>query len=53
MTHLPFIAGAYALAVAVPVWLAIDAWTRIARARKRLAALDTRDRMTDRARGTA
>ena len=44
MTHLPFIAGSYALAVIVPAWLALSAWTRLGRARKRLAALDTRTR---------
>ena len=42
MTHLPFIAGSYALAVAVPAWLAISAWTRLGRARRRLAVLDPR-----------
>jgi len=45
MTDLPFVAAAYALAVAVPAWLAIDAWLRLGRARKRLAALDPRARV--------
>jgi hypothetical protein len=44
MTHLPFIAASYALAVIVPGWLAVSAWSRLGRARKRLAALDPRGR---------
>jgi hypothetical protein len=44
MSHLPFIAGSYALALIVPLWLGIGAWSRLARARKRLAAIDTRAR---------
>ena len=49
MTHLPFIAGSYALAVVVPAWLAISAWTRLGRARRRLAVLDARlERRPDR-----
>jgi hypothetical protein len=44
MNHLPFIAGSYALAVIVPAWLAVSAWARLGRARKRLAALDPRGR---------
>jgi hypothetical protein len=42
VNHLPFIAGSYALALAVPAWLGIGAWTRLARARRRLAAIDAR-----------
>lgn len=45
MNDLPFIAAAYTLAVIVPCWLAIDAWLRLGRARKRLAALDPRRRV--------
>jgi cytochrome c biogenesis protein CcdA len=44
MTHLPFIAGAYALGIALPLWLAIDATLRLGRARRRLAAVETRRR---------
>ena len=49
MTHLPFIAGSYALAVIVPAWLAVSAWTRLGRARKRLAALEPQGRAGRRA----
>jgi heme exporter protein D len=44
MTHLPFIAAAYGLGLAFPAWLAIDAALRLGRARRRLAAVDTRAR---------
>ena len=42
MTHLPFVAAAYALGVGVPAALALLAWQRLERARRRLAALDPR-----------
>ncbi len=42
MTHLPFVAAAYGLGVLVPAALAIAAWRRLCRARRRLAALDPR-----------
>ena len=42
MTHLPFIAASYALGVAIPVGFALAAWTRMAAARRRLAAIDPR-----------
>ena len=42
MTHLPFIAGSYALGIGVPVVLAVLAWRRLARARRMLSAVDTR-----------
>lgn len=42
MTHLPFIAGAYALAVIIPGWFALATWRRLALARRRLKALDPR-----------
>ena len=42
MTHLPFIAAAYALGAGVPGVLAALAWRRLARARRRLAAVDRR-----------
>jgi heme exporter protein CcmD len=42
MTHLPFIAASYGLTVLVLGWLSIGAWIRLAAARRRLAAIDTR-----------
>jgi hypothetical protein len=44
MTHLGFIAAAYALCVGVPVLLALSAMRRLALARRRLAAIDPRGR---------
>ncbi len=40
MTHLPFIAGAYGLTLALAGWLAISAATRLSRARRRLTAFE-------------
>jgi heme exporter protein D len=42
MTHLPYIASAYGLTVLVAGGFALSAWTRMRRARRRLAALDPR-----------
>ncbi len=42
MTHLPFIAGAYAITLVVICVFAANAWLRMRGARRRLAALDTR-----------
>ncbi len=42
MTHLPYIASAYALAILLPVGFGIAAWLRTGRARRRLAAIDPR-----------
>ena len=42
MTHLGFVAVAYALGVALPVVFGIDALLRSGRARRRLAAIDPR-----------
>ncbi len=42
MTHLPFIAAAYALGVGIPVSFAVAAWTRMSAATRRLAAIDPR-----------
>jgi uncharacterized membrane protein YbhN (UPF0104 family) len=39
MTHLPFIAASYALAVLVPAAFGLSAFQRLRRARRRLAAL--------------
>ncbi len=44
MTHWPFIAAAYALAIALASWLAIGASLRLSRARRRLAAAETSGR---------
>ena len=44
MTHLPFVAASYGLGIGVPVVLAVLAWTRLASARRRLAAVDPRMR---------
>ncbi len=44
MIHWPFIAAAYALATLLPAGLGIAATRRLARARMRLAALDTERR---------
>jgi hypothetical protein len=42
VTHLPYIAGAYALGLLIPGGLAIAAWTRMRSATRRLAAVDPR-----------
>lgn len=42
MTHLPFIAAAYTLGVAIPVGYAIAAWHRVTAARRKLASIDPR-----------
>jgi uncharacterized membrane protein len=42
MTHLPYIVGSYGLALVLAFTFGISAWTRTARATKRLAQLDTR-----------
>ena len=42
MTHLPFIAASYALAVLVLGWFGIGAWLRVGAAQRRLAAIDPR-----------
>ena len=44
MTHLPFIAAAYALGVLLPVGYALAAWQRSVAARRKLAAIDPRER---------
>lgn len=47
MTHLPYIASAYALAVLLPVVFGIAAWRRTTVARRRLAAIDPRQNRGD------
>jgi len=42
MTHLPYIIAAYGIAVVVSVGFSVDAWRRMGRARRRLAAIDPR-----------
>ncbi len=44
MTHLPYIAGSYALGVLIPGGFAVAAWTRMRMAARRLAAIDPRAR---------
>lgn len=40
MTHLPFIAASYAIAIVVPGGYAVAAYARLRLAKRRLAALD-------------
>lgn len=42
MTHLPYIAAAYVIAVGVPVFLSVEALFRVRSARRRLQAIDVR-----------
>ncbi len=42
MTHLPYIVAAYAIAVAVPLYFAIETYFRTRSASRKLAAIDTR-----------
>jgi len=42
MTHLPFIAASYALAVLILGGFSLSAWVRVRMARRRLAAIDPR-----------
>ena len=42
MTHLTYIMAAYGLTVLVAVVFSADAWARMGRARRRLAAIDPR-----------
>ncbi len=42
MTHLPYIAAAYAIAIGVPLFLSIQVFFRVRSANRRLAAIDTR-----------
>jgi hypothetical protein len=46
MTHLPYIAAAYALGLLVPLALAANAWARTRAASRRLAAVEPRRRRT-------
>ncbi len=42
MTHLPFVATAYALGILVPMLFGASAWQRLRLARRRLSVLDKR-----------
>jgi hypothetical protein len=42
VTHLTYIIAAYGLFVVVAAWFSVGAWARLARARRRLAAIDPR-----------
>jgi hypothetical protein len=42
MTHLTYIMAAYGIGMLVAGGFAVDAWTRMGRARRRLAAIDPR-----------
>jgi hypothetical protein len=42
VTHLPYIAAAYTIAIGVPLFLSIQVFFRVRSARQRLAATDTR-----------
>jgi len=44
MTHLVYIVASYGLTVVVSTAFAVDAWARMRRARRRLAAIDPRTR---------
>jgi type IV secretory pathway TrbD component len=48
MTHLPFVAVSYGLAVLVMGGFGIGAWLRVGSARRRLAAIDPRRERTAR-----
>ena len=43
MDHLTYIMAAYGLAVVITACYAVSAWVRMARARRRLAAIDPRE----------
>jgi hypothetical protein len=44
MTYLPYIAASYTLGIVIPAGYALSAFLRAGRARRRLAAIDTRQR---------
>jgi heme exporter protein D len=48
VTHLPYIAAAYALALGIPVFLTASVTMRLRSARRRLAAIDPRTERTGR-----
>ncbi|HEY0422843.1 MAG TPA: hypothetical protein VGC82_05915 [Rhodopila sp.] len=42
MTHLPYIAAAYLIAIGLPLFFSVEALLRVRSARRRLAAIDPR-----------
>lgn len=44
MTHLGYIVAAYGVALAAIAGFSVAAWLRLGQARRRLAAVDTRER---------
>jgi cytochrome c biogenesis protein CcdA len=42
VTHLPFVAAAYAMGILLPLAFAVDAFRRTGAARRKLAAIDPR-----------
>jgi hypothetical protein len=42
VTHLPYILAAYAIAVAVPLFFAVETFFRVRSASRKVAAIDTR-----------
>lgn len=44
MTHLPFIVAAYSLGIGIPVVFAVLSWLRLGQARRRLDAIDPREK---------
>jgi hypothetical protein len=42
MTHLPYIAAAYVIAVGVPLFFSVEVLFRVRSAKRRLAAITTR-----------
>jgi hypothetical protein len=42
VTHLPFVAAAYAMGILLPLAFTVDAFRRIGAARRKLAAIDPR-----------
>ncbi len=42
MTHLPYIVASYGIFAVLAAAFALDAWLRMGRARRRLAAIDPR-----------
>jgi hypothetical protein len=48
VTHLPFVAAAYALGTALPIFLTIEALARLRTATRRLDAIDPRRNRGDR-----
>jgi hypothetical protein len=45
MNHLAFVVPAYALGIGVPILFALDVMRRLSVARRRLAAIDPRERV--------